>query len=389
LLGQQPNQLAGKRRRIDEKGNRAFVRHFHFLSITPIQRTFHFSMLTQSTFDFFIQWHLTERCNLRCRHCYQESYGGEELPLIEILRTIQNLSEMIDDWSDTYEIAFQRSFNVTGGEPFLRADLFDILAAMKDHGFDIYLLTNGILVDSVKAERLAALRIKGVQVSLEGPEEIHDAIRGRGSFRSSMEGLGYLVAAGVPVTLNLTLSRLNADLMVRMVELAKTAGAKRLGFSRLVPSGKGLGLLPEMLSGQEVETLYTQILSQKPEGLEIVTGDPLASQIAFSPFQENLGDIPLGGCAAGVSGLTILADGTVTPCRRLPLPIGNVRKESLRELWVASPVLEKLRDKSGYQGKCGRCPRWAACRGCRAIAYAYSRAQGRPDFLAEDPQCFL
>jgi radical SAM protein with 4Fe4S-binding SPASM domain len=346
-------------------------------------------MLTQSTFDFFIQWHLTERCNLRCRHCYQEGYGGEELPLIEIVRTIQDLAEMIDDWSDTYEIAFRRSFNVTGGEPLLRADLFEILEIMGDHGFDLYLLTNGILINSLKAERLAALRIKGVQVSLEGPEEIHDKIRGMGSFRSSLAGVKHLAAAGIPVTMNLTLSRLNGEFVSQMIEVAKSAGAGRLGFSRLVPSGKGLGLLPEMLSGEEVKAIYGQILSQKPEGLEIVTGDPIATQMTTNHFLEDLGDIPLGGCAAGVSGLTILADGAVTPCRRLPLPIGNVRKDSLRELWVTSPVLEKLRDKSGYQGKCGRCPRWAGCRGCRAIAYAYSQAQGRPDFLAEDPQCFL
>jgi AdoMet-dependent heme synthase len=346
-------------------------------------------MLTKSTFDFFIQWHLTERCNLRCRHCYQEGYGGEELPLSEIIGIIQDLSAMIDDWSDTYEIAFKRSFNVTGGEPFLRADLFDILDVMGDHGFDLYLLTNGILIDRFKAEKMAALGVKGVQVSLEGPEEIHDKIRGQGSFRSSLEGLRHLVAADIPVTLNLTLSRLNADFIDRMVELAKAAGVRRLGFSRLVPSGKGLGLLPEMLGGEEVEAIYRQILSQKPEGLEIVTGDPVASQMAFSPFHEDLGDIPLGGCAAGVSGLTILADGTITPCRRMPIAIGNIRKNTLRELWVTSPVLEKLRDKSSYQGKCGQCLRWAACRGCRAIAYAYSQARRRPDFLAEDPQCFF
>ncbi len=98
---------------------------------------------------------------------------------------------------------------------------------------------------------------------------------------------------------------------------------------------------------------------------------------------------PLGGCAAGVSGLTILPDGTITPCRRLPVPIGNIGKDSLRELWVTSPVLESLRDRSQYQGKCGSCKRWANCRGCRAIAYAYSQLKGEGNLLAEDPQCFL
>jgi radical SAM protein with 4Fe4S-binding SPASM domain len=89
-----------------------------------------------------------------------------------------------------------------------------------------------------------------------------------------------------------------------------------------------------------------------------------------------------------VSGLTLLPDGTILPCRRLPVPLGNVRRDRLREIWAASPVLEALRDKTRYHGKCGSCKRWALCRGCRAIAYAWSRAQGAPDFLAPDPQCF-
>jgi radical SAM protein with 4Fe4S-binding SPASM domain len=90
-----------------------------------------------------------------------------------------------------------------------------------------------------------------------------------------------------------------------------------------------------------------------------------------------------------VSGLTILPNGNVTPCRRLPLSLGNVRRHSLRRIWATSPVLEALRDRSRYKGKCGACTRWARCRGCRAIAYAFSRSRGEADFLADDPQCFL
>jgi radical SAM protein with 4Fe4S-binding SPASM domain len=99
--------------------------------------------------------------------------------------------------------------------------------------------------------------------------------------------------------------------------------------------------------------------------------------------------IPAGGCSAGVAGLTFLSDGTIVPCRRLPIPIGNLRTDALREVWVSSPVLEALRDKSRYTGKCGSCERWENCRGCRAIAYAYSVSRGEDDFLADDPQCFL
>ncbi|UCD34076.1 MAG: SPASM domain-containing protein, partial [Nitrospiraceae bacterium] len=90
-----------------------------------------------------------------------------------------------------------------------------------------------------------------------------------------------------------------------------------------------------------------------------------------------------------ISGLTILPDGTMVPCRRLPVPIGNITSDSLREVWASSDVLNALRDRSRYKGKCGSCLRWAHCRGCRAIAYACSQSAGKGDVLAPDPQCFI
>jgi radical SAM protein with 4Fe4S-binding SPASM domain len=260
---------------------------------------------------------------------------------------------------------------------------------MEEKGFDLFLLSNGILIDRSKAERLSQIPVKGVQISLEGPERVHDSIRGKGSFSASLGGVDNLLSAGLPVTLNMTLSEINAPYLEEMAGLADALKVDRLGFSRLVPSGQGAGLLPHLLSREELKDLYQKISSIRTEGVEIVTGDPLASQMDSFAQTMDLGDVPVGGCAAGFSGLTVLADGTVTPCRRLPIPIGNVMEDSLRELWVSSPVLERLRDRSQYQGECSSCKRWANCRGCRAIAYAYSASQGAADYLAEDPQCFL
>ena len=117
-------------------------------------------------------------------------------------------------------------------------------------------------------------------------------------------------------------------------------------------------------------------------------GKPAAS--GKRPARDgDAGDIAISGCAAGhLAGLTIQSNGNVLPCRRLPLSLGNVQRDSLREIWADSPVLEALRDRKRYKGKCGSCSRWAVCRGCRAIAYAWSRER-REDFLADDPQCFM
>jgi len=340
--------------------------------------------------DFFIQWHLTERCNLKCSHCYQTGVTSGELSYHEILSVIDEIDDMVQAWSENYSLDFSPSFNVTGGEPFLRSDLYEILAAIAGKGFSIYLLTNGTIIDREKAVRLSDLGIKGVQISIEGPEAVHDAIRGKDSFSRSRAGIGHLLEQGHTVTLNSTLSELNADSLMDIIPIASSMGVQRLGFSRLVPSGRGRQLLDKALSRDAVKSLYQKILSARPNGLEIVTGDPIASQMSLSPDIANrLSDIPSGGCAAGISGLTLLSDGTIAPCRRMPISIGNVRTDSLREVWATSEVLEMLRDRSRYKNRCGSCSRWSTCRGCRAIAYAWSQAEGCGDIPADDPQCFI
>ncbi len=339
--------------------------------------------------EFFVQWHLTERCNLRCTHCYQTGGKIEELSLAEILEVLDEITDMLEAWSETYQLEFSPSLNITGGEPFLRKDLFEILKEMRRAEFAIFLLTNGTLIDKEKAEHLARLGVSGVQVSIEGSEDTHDSIRGSGSFAASCRGVSHLLKAGLRVTLNATLSDINAEKFHDIVNIANTLGVQRLGFSRLVPSGRGLNLVNRMLDREQVREIYKSIFSLSTGSLEIVTGDPVASQMKSNSGFDDCGSIATSGCAAGISGLTLLPDGTVTPCRRLAIPVGNVREDSLREIWANSKILEQLRDRSQYKGRCGRCPRWATCRGCRAIAYAYSLTRGKGDLLAEDPQCFI
>jgi len=343
----------------------------------------------ENAFDFFVQMHLTERCNLACTHCYQEGSPGKEMTLEEIGRGLADISDTVRSWSETYEIPFAPSFNVTGGEPFLRKDLPDILRGISRYGFASYLLTNGTLVDGAKARMLAELAVRGVQVSVEGPEELHERIRGKNSFSAAMRGIGHLLDAGITVTMNVTLSELNGDSFPDIVAIAAGAGVQRLGFSRLVPYGRGSALSGRMLGRERLRRLYEEILSLAVPGLEITTGDPLAAQLADGRGGMDPDAPALGGCAAGISGITVLPDGTFTPCRRIGIPIGNILKDGLREVWANSEVLAALRDRDSYSGKCRTCARWAGCRGCRAIAYACSLSRGGKDFLGEDPQCFL
>ncbi len=338
--------------------------------------------------DFLIQWHLTERCNLRCRHCYQAGRTNEELPLPEVREVIDEIAEMFAAWEENCGVTLVPSFNITGGEPLLRNDIFDIIEEIGRRGFAMFFLTNGSLVDGRTATMLAEAGVKGVQVSIEGTEDTNDAIRGQGSFAAALAGVGHLLAAGLPVTLNITVSRLNVGDLPAMVELAAALGVPRLGVARFVPAGRGAAMVGEMLSRKEIRELYEWLMAITVPDLDIVTGDPLATQL-LPTNTASAGQMPCGGCAAGVSGLTLMADGTIVPCRRLEIPLGNVRTHSLREVWATSEVLAGLRDQHNYEGACGSCSRWSSCRGCRAVAWAFSRAEGGSSFLAEDPQCFL
>ncbi len=341
-------------------------------------------------FEFIIQWHLTERCNLQCSHCYQDGTHKQELSTDEVRSGFEELQDLFSAWSEIHGLVLIPSFNITGGEPLLRNDLFEILEDLAGRGWETFVLTNGTLVNEQIARRFVDLGIKGVQVSLEGPEATHDALRGPGSFHASLSGIRALLREGVSVTVNATLSEINAEGFFDLAETVARLGVPRLGFSRLVPSGKGETLAGRMLAPDRVRSLYQRIISLSYESMTMTTGDPVAACMRTAEDgTDDQGDVAFGGCAAGVSGLTILSDGTIVPCRRLSIPIGNIRTESVREVWATSPVLDALRTRARYEGKCGACRHWATCRGCRAIAFAWSLIRGEGNFLSDDPQCFL
>jgi radical SAM protein with 4Fe4S-binding SPASM domain len=339
-------------------------------------------------FQFFIQWHLTERCNLRCRHCYQGGGEVREMTADEVKREIDGATQMFQAWEEEHGIRVSPSIHFTGGEPFLYRKLFDVIAHSKAKGYGVAMMTNGCLITKERAKQVSHLGISDLQVSLEGPPELHASIRGRGSFRSAAKGVEHLLAAGSKVSANVTLSRLNFDKIKETVEVAKAIGFHRIGFSRMVPCGRGKALLTQFLAPQELKSAYQEILSANTPTFEVVSGDPLAGTLSETPPPAG-SNLTLSGCSAGFSGVTIISDGSVMPCRRIGLVAGNLKKKSLRTIWASSRLLWRLRRRESYTGQCGQCSRWPSCRGCRAVAYAYSSTQGKPDLFADDPQCWV
>ncbi len=337
-------------------------------------------------FDFFVQFHLTERCNLACRHCYQ-SEPVSEMNYEEVCGAIADVKTAIEGWAKDYEMDVSPSLHFTGGEPLLREDLLAVLRYAWGCGFSTSLMSNGTMLDRSIAGQLKAAEVADVQISLDGLESTHDSLRGQGTFRRAVEGIISLVDEGVDTNINLTVSRINRNQTGELVALAEELGVSGIAFSRFVPSGRGKQLAGQSLTPQEVAAFYNNLRQYKNNTKVTVTSrDPLAT-IADMDGEVPQTDMPMGGCAAGMFGVTITADGTVMPCRRMDLPIGNIRQDCFRDLWTDSPVLWALRTREKYHGGCETCRYWPVCRGCRAIALAFARANGSEDYLGPDPQC--
>lgn len=337
-------------------------------------------------FDFFVQFHLTERCNLACRHCYQ-SGPVLEMDYEEICGAIADTKTAIEGWAKDYAMDVSPSLHFTGGEPLLREDLFPILRYAWGCGFSISLMSNGTLIDPVTAKELKRSQVRDIQVSLDGLEATHNKLRGSGSYQRTLIGIRNLVGEGLEVHLNVTVSRLNVSQTGALVAVAEEVRAGSIAFSRLVPSGRGKKLSPHTLTAEEVASFYRDLRRYRDSSKVTVTSrDPLAAMAELEGDIPQT-ELPVGGCAAGMFGVTIMADGSVMPCRRMDLPIGNIKTSRFRDLWADSPVLWHLRTREDYHGGCETCRYWPACRGCRAIALAFARAKGTEDYLGPDPQC--
>jgi len=329
---------------------------------------------------FYIQWHITNFCNLRCRHCYQEDFSKEaDLPFSRLTQVANNFLDAVAGWGR------QACIHLTGGEPLLQPDLFPLLHHLARHPAvaELGIITNGLLLEASLVERLSSfLKLKKLKISLDGPEpETNDVIRAPGAFQRVRQNLSSLPRNGRFETLLMfTVMKRNASRLLPFVQFAKQAGVDGVILERFIPWGRGRGMTEGVLSPKEwrqlVLTLYHFF------GLELEENEVSpyqAFQVGFQTAEPELMGAP---CVLGTDGLCVMPDGTVLPCRRFPLPIGNLLTDSLKAIWEESEVLEKIRRKDNLKGKCGTC-RIEGCTGCRSLAYALTG-----DYLAEDPHCW-
>lgn len=270
------------------------------------------------------------------------------------------------------------------GEPFLRNDLFDFLEFLEKqpHVKKIGILSNGTLIKG-NIRRIQTLsKLHYVQLSIEGMRQVNDDIRGKGTFDIVLESTRLLKSANVPVRWMVTLHKKNVADVPRVIDLALENNLDTLTFERLVPEGSGKSFADYVLSPEELKKVFCYVVERSDE--ELAKGSPLAILklrtlwVLCDPKKaEKTSDLTLpleqevgAACSVGIDSLCILPDATVLPCRRLPMPIGNLKNESLFKIWYTSKVLWDLRNKRNLKGKCADCEFVPRCGGCRATAYA-------------------
>ncbi len=330
-------------------------------------------------FDF--QWITTAICNLRCTHCY----GAFGLPGKDELNTEEGKSVLKQFKKLVTSVGLSPDIHFSGGEPLLRRDIYELISYAKSIGINVTILSNGTLINLDRAKSLEQSGVSKIQISFEGSNrETHEFIRGKNTFVKSLNAVKILKEnTNIDVSMAMTVMKSNLNEAESFVELCKEMRADRAVFHRFVPMGRG-----ENISNQELTIAENKKFVEKYVELEENFGkkfvqytDPLLYPVEFG---EETNELELGGCSIGFSALSINYNGDVYPCPRVPFVIGNVRKNTLEEIWNNSAVLDKLRNRNNLKGKCGNCSFRFQCGGCRAVAFAVEN-----DLFATDPGCWV
>jgi putative heme d1 biosynthesis radical SAM protein NirJ2 len=322
-----------------------------------------------------ISWNVTRACNLKCKHCYRDAGAKDSNEL-----STQEARDLLE------EIA-RAGFKIvilSGGEPLLRGDIYELISFACRLDLIPVLGTNGTLINQAVAKRLKEAGLKRAGISLDSVDsEIHDEFRQQnGAWKRTIQGMQACKGVGLDFQIHTTVTQYNWEETEQVTDLACQLGACAHHIFFLVPTGRGKEIEDAIISSQDYETLLRRILEkQKTVNLEL---KPVcAPQFVRIAEQMNLNIRFQRGCLAGLSYCCILPNGDVHPCPYLPIRLGNVRELKFSRIWQENDVLKRLRSLD-YKGRCAQCGYKDSCGGCRARAYHHSG-----DYMDEDPVCRL
>jgi len=362
---------------------------------------------------YSVSWNLTQRCNLECAHCYMSASASadtrDELSTDECRR-------VIDEIADVNPNVF---LILTGGEPLLRRDLFEIADYAAEKRFTTVFGTNGVLLREREAALMRRHGVLGASISLDSTDpRKHDAFRRLpNAWAGAVRATKVLNDAGLDFSLHMSVTDWNVSEVPAMIDLARELGAKVLNFFFLVRTGRGRNLtdidpdayeriLTFLAKAQGVgdgpPAFVKRMLGLADAAPQPAFEDPWSTPVGradgllirakcaphfrrilweLNPSSPLLKNYAHGSCPAGKYYCRITPGGDVTPCPYMPVTAGNLRQRSFGGLWREAPVFAALREPT-LGGRCGACEFSKICGGCRCRAYAT-----HGDYLAEDPAC--
>ena len=345
-----------------------------------------------------VVWNCTKTCNLKCVHCYARSEAVKyqnELTHEEGLALIDQLAEF-----KVPVILF------SGGEPLLRPDFFELANYAASKGIRPTISTNGTCITPEVAEKLKAMGVGYVGISLDGNEETHDKFRGKeGAYKLAIRGIRNCVATGQKVGLRFTITKDNYRDLNSIFDLIESENIDRACFYHLVYSGRGSGIVDHDLSHEEsrqvMDLIIDRVLDFKKRGLnkEILTVDNHADAVYL--YQRMKREDPErakkileliqsnGGNRSGMAFGNIDSIGNVHPDQFTQyITLGNVRERKFGDIWtdVSNPIMAGLKDRKPLlKGRCPKCAFLNLCNGnFRTRAEAVTG-----DFWEMDPACYL
>ena len=341
---------------------------------------------------YVISWNLTYRCNLACEHCYLDA-GPRKVVNDDAFSDRSELSteacfRVIDEIAAT---APESITILTGGEPLLRRDILEIVRYANERNLWVVVGTNGVKVSENVARLLSEAGVRGMALSLDALDPArHDKFRAvKGAWENTVAGAKTLSAVGLPFIIQTTVGRHNESELEEIARFSHLElGAKVWNLYFLVSTGRGMFVSD--MSQDEYETVLQKLSRIQTEfrGRMLVNAKCaphyfrwLFEQDSDSPFLKTFAE-GAGGCPAGTHYFGIRPNGDVTPCPYLPVFGGNLRTETLANIWKESDVFKRIRARNALGGRCGSCEFNPYCGGCRARAYGETG-----DYLAEDPLC--
>ena len=321
---------------------------------------------------FVLQWHLSENCNLKCLHCYQENHKPIQLEFDKLVIIYKQFKELLN------KKKMKGHINITGGEPLCNPYLFKLLDLIKEDSdlITFSILTNGTLINEKIAKKIKSYNPLYVQVSLEGGKKTNDYIRGKGTYKKIAEGVVNLRKENIFTSISFTATSLNYKEFPKVVRYARKYGVNNVWSDRFIPLGdsdKSLAL------NYEQTREYLEIMNKERNKLKKVKNSNTTISM-YRALQFQMTNDFAYGCTAGDTLLTVMENGDLVPCRRMPITIGNLFDRSMYDLYINSDVLKALREKK-IPDECIDCEHSEVCHGgLKCLTYAMYKDLNHKDY---------